>query len=405
MGKYRKMIKSQLLQVTNQQNAYFIDKKQWINRTVFNEIPVGLPKAIVLSGIRRSGKSTLMKLLHHQKKTNAAYLHFDDPRLSDFEVADFYTLEEIWTDKQQFQYDEIQQVKGWEKYVRHAVERKKQIYITGSNAQLLSKELGTLLTGRHLTFELFPFSYKEYLNFKKQKPCKTSFDGYFKAGGFPEALKYKMPTYHHELYNDIVQRDIAVRYRLRNLPDFNKVALHLINNLARPFTLSRMAKNYQIKSVKSVVDYTNMLVNAYLIYIIPRFTYSVKKQQNNPKKVYIVDHAFAKQNSTQLSDDFGRILENMVYMHLRHTHPEIYYFQEKNECDFVVVDKGKHHLYQVCWQLDRHNKDREFNGLAEAMQFFNLKKAKLITYNEEDSYKIKGIGKVEIIPFWKWMGT
>jgi len=398
------MLKSQLLNVASGQKAYFTDKKQWIDRAIFNKIPVGLPKAIVLSGIRRSGKSTLMKLLHQKKKIDAAYLHFDDPRLAEFEVNDFYTLEEIWENKQQFQYDEIQQIQGWEKYVRHAVERKKQIYITGSNAQLLSKELGTLLTGRHLTFELFPFSYKEYLTFKKLKPNKKSFDGYFMEGGFPEALQYKMPSYHHELYNDIVQRDIAIRYRLRNLPDFNKVALHLINNLARPFTLSRLAKNYQIKSVKSVVDYTQMLCNAYLTYIIPRFTYSVKQQQNNPKKVYIVDQAFARQNSTQLSEDFGRILENMVFIHLRHTHPEIYYFQEKHECDFVVVDKNKHQLYQVCWQLDRHNKDREFNGLAEAMQFFNLKKAKLITYNEEDSYTIKGTGKVDIIPFWKWMG-
>lgn len=398
------MLKSELLNVTNGQGDYFVDKKKWISREIFSKIPVGLPKAIVLSGIRRSGKSTLMKLLHQQKKINAAYLHFDDPRLSNFEVNDFYALEEIWEHKQQFQYDEIQQIEGWEKYVRHATERNMQIYITGSNAQLLSKELGTLLTGRHLTFELFPFSYKEYLSFKKAKTNKKSFDGYFKEGGFPEALKYKMHAYHHGLYNDIVQRDIAVRYGLRNLPDFNKVALHLINNLARPFTLSKLAKNYQIKSVKSVSDYTQMLCNAYLIYIIPRFTYSVKQQQNNPKKVYIVDQAFARENSTQLSDDFGRILENMVFMHLRHKHSEIYYFQEKNECDFVVADKGKHQLYQVCWQLDRHNKDREFNGLAEAMKFFNLKKAKLITYNEEDIYNIKGVGKIEIIPFWKWMG-
>jgi len=398
------MLKSELLNVTSGQNSYFIDEKQWVDREIFNQIPVGLPKAIVLSGIRRSGKSTLMKQLHQKKNINAAYLHFDDPRLTSFEVNDFYTLEEIWQSKQQFQYDEIQQVKGWEKYVRHAVERKMKLYITGSNAQLLSKELGTHLTGRHLTFELFPFSYKEYLTFKKQKPGKKSFDGYFKEGGFPEVLKYKIPTYHHELYNDIVQRDIAVRYGLRNLPDFNKVALHLINNLARPFTLSRLAKNYQIKSVKSVSDYVQMLANAYLIYVIPRFTFSVKQQQNNPKKVYVVDQAFARENSTQLNEDYGRILENMVFMHLRHKHSEIYYFQEKNECDFVVVDKSKNSLYQVCWQLDRHNKEREFSGLAEAMKFFNLKKAKLITYNEADTYNIKRIGKVEIVPFWKWIG-
>ena len=398
------MLKTELVNITNGQGDYFINEKQWVSRTLFNQIPLGLPKAIVLSGIRRSGKNTLMKLLHQKKGINAAYLHFDDPRLTTFEVADFYTLEEIWENKKQFQYNEIQQINGWEKYVRHAVERKMQLYITGSNAQFLSKELGTLLTGRHLTFELFPFSYKEYLTFKKLKPNKKSFDGYFKEGGFPEALQYKMPSYHHELYNDIVQRDIAVRYGLRNLLDFNKVALNLINNLARPFTLSRLAKNYQIKSVKSVADYTQMLCNAYLIYIIPRFTYSIRQQQNNPKKVYIVDHAFARQNSTQLSNDFGRILENMVYMHLRHKHAEIYYFQEKNRCDFVAVEKGKYQLYQVCWQLDRHNKDREFNGIAEAMQFFNLKKAKLITYDEEDTYNIKGVGKVEIIPFWKWMG-
>jgi len=398
------MLKSEILNVANEQDNYFVDGKKWINRELFDQIPIGLPKAIILSGIRRSGKSTLMKLLHQKKRINSAYLHFDDPRLSSFEVNDFYTLEEIWESKQQFQYDEIQQVKGWEKYVRHATERGMQIYITGSNAQLLSKELGTLLTGRHLTFELFPFSYKEYLTFKKRKPGKKSFESYFEDGGFPEVLQYNIPAYHHQLYNDIVQRDIAVRYGLRNLPDFNKVALHLINNLARPFTLNRLAKNYQIKSVKSVSDYVQMLSNAYLIYIIPRFTYSVKQQQNNPKKVYIADHAFARQNSTQLSEDYGRILENMVFIHLRHKYTEIFYYQEKGECDFVVTDKGKHQLMQVCWQLNRHNKDREFDGLAEAMQFFNLKKAKLITYNEEDTYNIKGVGKVEIIPFWKWMG-
>ena len=331
----------------------------------------------------------------------SGYLHFDDPRLRDFKVKDFYKIEDLWKDKDVYQFDELQNVPEWETYIRHLVERSMSVGITGSNSKMLSSELGTLLTGRYVSYELFPFSYSEFIDYKNVKPDYSSFLEYFKIGGFPEAVRYNLVGYHNELFNNIIQRDISLRYGIRHVNTFNKIALHLVNNCSRLFSYSKLAKSYQIPSVKTVSDYVSMLEEGYLIFTVPIFSYSYRKQINNPKKVYIVDHAFARENSTKLFDDYGRLLENMVFIHLRHSTKEIYYFRNKYECDFVTNENKALKLFQVCWDLNNDNKNREINGLKEAMSDLGIVEGTFITAQQEDTI-ITDEGNINIIPFWKW---
>lgn len=395
------MLRFELEQILADQEQYFTTRGKIIPRLLENQVVVDVPMAVIVCGIRRSGKSTLLKHLLQDRRESVGYIHFDDPRLNGFTVADFYTLEDIWKEKTHFQFDEIQKVERWEEYIRHGVERMKRYAITGSNAGLLSKELGTLLTGRHITYELFPFSYREFLTFHAEEASFATFEAYLKSGGFPETLIYDMPGYHAELFRDIIQRDIAVRYGIRNSYDLNNVALHLLNNPGKPFSFAAIARHYGIPSVHSVADYVRMFEDAYLISLVPRFDYSFRKQQNNPKKSYVVDHAFARANSTQLHEDLGRMLENMVYMELRRQSKSIWYFKEKNECDFVF-QYGKHtKVFQSCWELTAGNKDREINGLLEAMQFFKLEAGTIVTANQRDSVKMEGM-EIRVVPFYEW---
>ncbi len=398
------MLRFELEQILADQKQYFETGARIIGRTLAGSMHLEVPKAVIVSGIRRSGKSTLLKDLLREKRDVVGYVHFDDPRLNEFKLADFYTLEDIWKDKSYFQFDEIQKIERWEEYIRHGVERNRRFAITGSNAGLLSKELGTLLTGRHTTYELFPFSYREFLDYHTAEPSFASFEAYRKHGGFPEALVYDMPGYHQELFQDIVQRDIAVRYGIRNSYDLNNVALHLINNLGRPFSFSAIARHYGIQSITSVADYVRMFEDAYVLSVVSRFDYSFRRQQNNPKKAYIVDHAFARANSTQLHADYGRILENMVFMELRRQTKSIWYFKETNECDFVCQHGKQTALYQSCWELTGANKDREINGLLEAMRFFHLDTGVLVTANQSDTLRVDG-AEIHIVPFYQWAGV
>ena len=395
------MLKSELEHIVLTQSAYFINKEFILERTNASLINYNLPRANIITGVRRSGKSTLMKSILSDIGDKTGYLHFDDPRLNNFEVADFYKLESIWIDKTHFQFDEIHKVRNWEQYIRHAVERKKKIIITGSNANLLSRELATLLTGRHSSFELFPFSFQEYIRFRKYKPGIRSFNRYLDEGGFPEFLQYNITNYHQELLVDIIQKDIAVRNGIRNISELQNVILHLINNVSRLTTYSKLSKTYQIKSVNTVIDYINMYEAAYLLFTIPMFSPSVNKQIRNPKKAYTIDSAIIKYNSFKAQRDAGRILENMVFLQLRRSYKEINYFIENGECDFIVKSNNEIFVIQSCWEVTDSNMDREVNGMLGALDYFSLKEGIIVTYNQKDIL-IQSGKKIYLIPFYEW---
>ena len=362
--------------------------------------------ALIISGVRRCGKSTFLnQLIKKQKK--AYYLNLEDPRLDGFDLADFnkteIILKEIYGEGGAYFFDEIQNVPKWEKFIRYLIDKKEKVVITGSNASLLSRELGTKLTGRYIQIEMFPFSFKEFLEMKKIGGSLESFKDYFYKGGFPEFLKKENPVILHSLLSDIIMKDIAVRFNIKNTGTLNKIAIFLISNVGKEFSYNSIKNMFDIKSVQSVIDYISFFEDAYLTFNVPRFSYSFKKQQVSPKKAYSIDNGFSNNNSASFSKDNGKMLENLVFLALRRKYKEILYFQEKRECDFVIKEKEKiTKAIQVCFDFNEETKNREISGLLEALKEFKLKHGLILTYNQEDEFKIDS-HIVRVMPVWKWL--
>jgi uncharacterized protein len=356
----------------------------------------------VISGIRRCGKSTLLNFLM-SKYDKVCYLNFEDPRIINFEVADFYKLEEILPKNvDAYFFDEIQNVPQWEVYVRQLHDYGKKVFVTGSNASLLSKDLGTRLTGRYLNTELFPFSYQEFLVFEKKEANLQSLENYLKKGGFPEFLKIKNEEVLQNLFKDIVLRDIAIRHGIRNTKILVDVALFLLSNIAKETTYTSLKNAFQIGSTNTVIDYLTWLEDAYLLFFLQKFSWSAKSISINPRKVYAIDNGLINANSLSFSQDKGRILENAVYVFLRNNGEKMYYFKEKHECDFVLFDKGNcTTALQVCYEINSDNKTRELNGLFEAMTFFDLKEGFIVTQNQKDTLEIED-KKIYLIPAFEY---
>jgi predicted AAA+ superfamily ATPase len=362
--------------------------------------------ALIVSGIRRCGKSTWLQQIHRKAEEPSIYLNFEDPRLAGFDLGDLNRLHELALDSgvMTFFFDEIQNIVNWEKFVRFRLDENYRVFITGSNASLLSKELGSRLTGRHINNELFPFSYNEFISFKGLEAGTFSTEKYLESGGFPEYIKTEAPEVLMNVFNDILIRDIAVRHSIKNVMALQQLAVWLVSNTGKPVTGNSLKKIFGISSSSSIMDYLAFFADAYLFFFVPKFSYSQKVQLVNPKKVYCIDNGFIETNSVSFSEDHGRLLENMVFMQLRRKTAEIYYFFEKKECDFVIFVRGKlKWLYQVCWQLDQNNTDRELNGLLEAMDFFNIQTAEIITFNQSDRFDMRG-KTIVVTPFHEWSG-
>ncbi len=377
-----------------------------IAREEIGEIDINVPFAIILSGIRRCGKSTLLRQLMKRIK-NFYYFNFEDSRATDFDIKDFEKLDLIFHEEYKecnyYFFDEIQNIPKWELFVRRLIDLKKHVIITGSNASLLSKELGTRLTGRHLTHELFPFSFKEFLKIEKAEGNVNSFEKYLAEGGFPEYLKLKRPDILQELLTDILTRDISARYKIRSQKILKELAIYLLTNTGKQFTYNSLKKSFKLGSVNSIISFISYFEDAYLLFAIPKFDYSHKKMLVNPKKIYSIDNGLSIRNSASFFDDRGRLLENLVFINLRKKHKDLLYFQNNNECDFVVREGIKIiKALQVCYELNEDNKEREINGLKEAIEKFKLREGFILTYNQTDEFDI-GMAKIKVLPVWKWL--
>ena len=374
-------------------------KKKLIERDT--EIPLFSKRIVIISGVRRCGKSTLIqqKLLNSD---TALYINFEDPRLINFALDDFLQLERIATEtgKTRLLLDEVQNIEKWELFARMANEKGISLYITGSNASMLSRELGTRLTGRYNQIELFPFSYQEFLSFSSLDRNLKSFDLFFESGGFPEYLEENDDNYLRTLLRDIITRDVAVRRNITNENQLIRLAIHLLSNTGKEFSYNNISKILEIKSVRSVIDYCDYFRESYLMDFIPLYSTSIKKQLANPKKSYCIDPLFAKANSLSFSKDLGRRLENFVYNKLRRQNKDIFYFrQSKTECDFLVKQNEQVVLaVQSCWELNNENLAREINGIKTALTETGAPEGIIITHNQED--KLDGIS---LIPAWKWI--
>lgn len=394
------ILKSTLANVAEAQKGNLSDLELGLTRTALDKLPDITSHALIVSGVRRCGKSTLLHQLLREKYAEAFYLNFEDTRLFDFEPADFVRLDALVTEQKQqvLFFDEIQIVNRWETYVRQKLDEGCKVVITGSNASLLSRELGTKLTGRQITKELFPFSYTEFCQFGEAAPSAEAARSYMAKGGFPEYVKSGLEEIMHHLFEDILIRDIAVRYGVRDVRTLQRLALYLVSNTGRLITGNRLKTMFEAGSTSTIMDYLSYFEYTYLFQFVPKFSYSLRKQLINPRKVYAIDTGLINANSGSFTDDFGSLFENLVFLHLRRKYKEIYYFAEKSECDFVVSEKGTvRQVIQVCYDLNHDNVDRELRGLFDAISHFELKEGTLVTLDQADEIEKGGL-TVHVVP-------
>ncbi|MCL1927422.1 MAG: ATP-binding protein [Treponema sp.] len=407
---------SELQDIVGTQKQAIENQDPGLERQLLPELPDIQSHALIVSGIRRCGKSTLLRQFVKKLGKPWFYLNFDDIRLASFSYIDYKLLDSILHDtgEKLLFFDEIQSADKWELYVRQKLDEGFQIVITGSNASLLSRELGTRLTGRHLSKELFPFSYGEFCNFFKLDNGPESLMAYLEKGGFPEYLKTSNTDIISQIQSDILYRDIAVRYGIRDTLSLKRLYVYLISNPAQLFSPSKLTGVAGVQSPTTVLEYISFFEAAYLISLLPSFAWSVKAQSLAPKKVYIIDSGIIKTSSVSFSNSYGALLENCVFNSLRIKtgetgfldYREIYYFTGKNggECDFILSPNTKPSCIQVCWELSLDNQDREISGLLEAMDFFNQESGIILTYNTNDIIHTKG-KTITVIPVWKFIGN
>lgn len=411
-------LKDTIKQIIADQRKY-TDAFGTVERNIDQKLLKG-NEIIVISGIRRCGKSVLLQQIREKQKNKDFYLNFDDDRLALFRLEHFQDLYEVFIElfgKQKTYYlDEIQNIPGWERFVRRLYDEGNKVFITGSNANLLSRELGTHLTGRYIQIELFPFSFAEYLNIKKVKWDKVSihstetkvslikhFKNYLVDGGFPQYIKDKSHNYLKSLYDSILYKDVMVRHKLTNEREMQELMFYLASNVAKPFSYSKLAQIIGVKHAQTAKNYVSFIESAFLIQQVSKYDHSLSKQMANAKKVYFVDNSICNKLALNVSENSGRLLENLVYVALRRKHQQIFYYLNKNECDFVVKEGTKiTACYQVCYALNENNKERELKGALKCATELGLNKAIILTSEQENKLKLEGV-EIHIIPIWKWL--
>ena len=398
------------------------------------QIPLESKKIISLIGVRRSGKSSLLfdtinKLRQKISPDNIIYINFEDDRLYPLELKHldlilegYFELYPHKTDEKIYLFlDEVQVVDGWERYVRRVYDSFDiAIYITGSSSKLLSSEIATSLRGRSITYEIFPFSFREYLGYKdidinlhSTKSLgfiKHSLLSYLMDGGFAETIdEDKMIS--RKILSDylelIVYKDIVDRYNVKNRSLLKHLTKYCFTNIATLISFTKLYNEFKSQGFKlskdTVFEYISHLVDAYALFGVPIYRNSIKEEQRNPKKIYAIDNGFKKIYDYAIGEDFSKLYENVVFLHLRRQTKEVYYFKQKQEVDFYTKIDGKQALVNVSYDLKNDKtKQREVKGLFEAMEYFHLDKSYLITKDEESEVVVDG-KKIVILPLYKYL--
>ena len=375
----------------------------------------------VITGPRRAGKSFFV--IHILNKLgNFGYVNFDDEKL--VEIKDYdeivNTVNSIYNNPQTLLLDEIQNLNKWELFINRLQRQGYNIVITGSNSKLLSKELATHLTGRHMLINIFPFTFKEFLRLENkeltQNEIKTKLFSYINYGGYPEPLVKELDykDYLSTLFNSIIYKDIVRRFNIRSIYGIEDLATFLLSNIAKEFSYNTLSKVTKCKSVHTVEKYLNYLEEAFIFFRLNRFSFKIKEQMVSNKKIYCVDNGFVYSKAFKFSPDLGRLYENVVAIELKKRELDgfinVYYWknQQQEEVDFVVKRGRKiKELIQVCYDIDNvKTKEREVRALLKASKELKCKNLLIITedYEKEEQVKWFGIkGKIKFIPFWKWL--
>jgi predicted AAA+ superfamily ATPase len=398
-----------------------------ITRELFNQAAsyIDSGRIVIISGLRRCGKSTLMQQLRLRDEKAPFYLNFDDDRLAAFTVEDFQALLEVFIElygqRHSAYFDEIQNVEGWERFARRLNDEKYTVFITGSNATMLSRELGTRLTGRYVQLELFPFSFREHVNFTGQ-PLPDSahistveksqvircYHEYLLRGGIPEYVRTADKQYLHYLYEGILYRDIIGRHSLTREKAIKELVLYLASNVGKEMSYNSLTRILGLGSPNTVSEYCGYLEETYLLFLLPRYSTSLKKQIQFPKKTYMIDTALAESIGFRWSEDGGRMLENVVFTELRRRGHEVFFHRDTKECDFLLRSGVEiTSAIQVCKNLaDERTRRREMDGLREALSAYNLQEGLIITEDEEKTEQVNtptGSFTIRTTPAWKWL--
>ncbi|MFA4669462.1 ATP-binding protein [Pyrococcus kukulkanii] len=379
------------------------------------------PHAYIITGVRRAGKSTLAFI----SSQNPLYVNFEDPNLLGFDIKDYMKLiqagYEVFGYFDTIVFDEVQEVEGWEKMVSFLMEKYKVI-VTGSNARLLSHEFSTYLTGRYLKFTLFPFSFREFLTYKGASlnvystrdiaSVKKLLNEYIKIGGFPEALKLGR-EFLINLYDDIITRDVAVRYNVRNFRELKELAFYVLSNFSARITYNKLKNLFKIGNLQTVKNYIEYLTSAYLIFEVPKFSFKLKDQLTGERKVYTVDVGLINAIVPRISENIGRIMENLVFLelmrrkHYREKDIEIYYYKDTRgrEVDFLIVSGREKEAIQVTYASDVDEiPKREINNLIALSKEFGLREGIIVTWDLEDKISMENI-RLKFVPLWKFLIT
>lgn len=397
-------------------------------------------KAAVCIGVRRSGKSTYLfqivrRLLDDKaSRKNILYLNFFDDRLHGLPqeglglVAEAYYS--LYPEKKNAEtvycfFDEIQAIPGWESFVDRLMRTEKcEVYLTGSSAQMLSKEIATQMRGRALSWEMFPFSFREFLDYKgiesagalstkKRLLVQKAFGEYWETGGFPEVAgldrNLRIKT-HQEYFHAVLFRDLVERHDVSHPKAVADLAHWLVDNTAALYSVNRLTgylKSLGHKAPKSAVsDYLEWFEDAYFLFSVRIFDSSLARSHTNPKKIYCVDHAMVTSVASRVLVNSGHLLENLTFTALRRIHTEIYYYKTKTgrEIDFIIPLHGRSRmLVQVCESLaEPQTRKREVAALSEAMAELGIKFGTIVTKSEDERIETDG-GTIAVVPMWRFL--
>lgn len=357
--------------------------------------------ALVLTGVRRCGKSTLMSQRIRRNAGDWFYLKFDSPQLVDMELGDSDALDRVIarSGARNLYFDEMHELDGWELYVLQKLDEGFRVCVTGSNASLLKGERATKLTGRHISRELFPFSFKEYCEYLGKPHDWTEIDGYLKNGGFPRFLATRDESILFELFDDIMYRDVVAKHGIREMGAVQRLAAYLIENPGCRFSATRMLKSLNVSVASTVINWCDWFEDAYLFFFVPKYSDSVRAQLVNPRKVYSVDTGLVNVVSRRIVFNDALCFENMVFLALRRKYRDIFYFDDGGECDFVCME---HHLprvaVQACVKLTKEDSGREKEGLAAAMRRFSFNEGFIVTKSQREDIKVDE-GVIHVVPF------
>jgi len=432
------MIVKELLDIVAELNFWYKEQDTGVKRDELEEVMTLVDikdTAAVILGVRRAGKTVLSKQILKKKletikKEQTLYINFEDKKLEPFLNADI--LDNVYEtyryhinkDTAYIVLDEVHNVDGWEKWVRMMLEKKEnvKIIVTGSGSKILTPKLGSVLTGRKITYSLFPLSFGGFLKFKgidkgylPRKEKDSLLREYTEFGAFPLVVLSEKPEqkkyFLQELYDDIITKDIMLRYRLREENILRKTAYLTINSFAKYMSI-RKTRN----SLKSIMKlnvspstlsyYLEYFEKSFLFIFLPIFSYNIKDQMQYPRKVYCIDTGLINAIIPRFSENLGRLYENIVCIELKRRGKEIYYWKNprREEVDFVVKDGLEvKQLIQVCYDIgDENTKQRETKALLNASKELKCKNLLVIADDAEGEEKIKG-KTIKYAPLWKWL--